>query len=380
MGQVDGMSGVFGAYKKGSSGNSGEWAGGPVAQDILGHVKGGVMGESPFTEISHPKKRAFLAAYSQTGNKSLAAKMAGIVKQTIYTRQWREDPEFQDALERAELMAADILEDEVHRRAVEGVEKPVGGSDGAVGRGGGKGRGGVVAGRKGGRKAESKSKGSNTGRRKGQATAQGKLTKGVSKGQKAGQKAGKKGGKGSGQDAHKVELKGVAKRVALAALEPELFPEIPHPKKRAYVIALAETGNRTEAAKAAGISRWTPYDPQWRDDKALQAALRLADEAAADLMESEAYRRAVTGYDEPAGWYKGEAGGMVRRYSDLLLIFLLKGIRPEKFRDRMEIRGAFAHLDVSQLPDALVARLAKGEHPLSVLAGRRELLEPGDAK
>ncbi len=167
---------------------------------------------------------------------------------------------------------------------------------------------------------ESKSKGSSAGRRKGQATAQGKLTKGVKKGKKTGRKA-RKPGTGLGQDAHKVELKGVAKRVALAALEPELFPEIPHPKKRAYVIALAEAGNRTEAAKAAGISRWTPYDPQWRDDKALQAALRLADEAAADLIESEVYRRAVHGWEEPVGWYKGEAGGMVRKYSDLLAIF-----------------------------------------------------------
>ena len=36
----------------------------------------------------------------------------------------------------------------------------------------------------------------------------------------------------------------------------------------------------------------------------------------------------------PAGWYKGKAGGTVREYSDLLLIFLLKGMRPEKYRER----------------------------------------------
>ena len=50
-----------------------------------------LMDVSPFAEICHPKKRAFLAAYAQTGNKSRAAEMAGIVKQTIYTSQWRED-------------------------------------------------------------------------------------------------------------------------------------------------------------------------------------------------------------------------------------------------------------------------------------------------
>ena len=73
-----------------------------------------------------PKKRAFLAAYAQTGNKRLAAEMAGIVKQTIYTRQWRGDREFQAALERAQVMSADVLEAEAFRRAVEGVEELVG--------------------------------------------------------------------------------------------------------------------------------------------------------------------------------------------------------------------------------------------------------------
>ncbi len=99
----------------------------------------------------------------------------------------------------------------------------------------------------------------------------------------------------------------------------------------------------------------------------MQAALGLADKAAADLLESEAYKRAVHGWNEPVGWYMGQAGGMVRKYSDVLLIFLLKGIRPDKYRERVELRGAFANLDVSPLPDDLVHRLARGESPISVL-------------
>ncbi len=131
-----------------------------------------------------------------------------------------------------------------------------------------------------------------------------------------------------------------------------------------------------EVAKVGRSShyRWLEEHLEYRE------AFELAKECAADVLEAAAYRRAVTGWDEPVGWYRGEAGGMVRKYSDVLLIFLLKGIRPEKYRDRMEVRGAFANLDVSQLPDDLVHRLAQGEHPLSVLAGRRELIEPGDDK
>ena len=52
----------------------------------------------------------------------------------------------------------------------------------------------------------------------------------------------------------------------------------------------------------------------------------------------------------------------------MLLIFLLKVLRPEKYRERVELRGALANLDLSQLPDHLLERIANGEHPLSVLA------------
>ena len=94
------------------------------------------------------------------------------------------------------------------------------------------------------------------------------------------------------------------------------------------------------------------------------------------------YRRAVKGVKKPVGWYKGVAGGHVREFSDNLLMFQLKAMRPEKFRDRVDVRGVLAHLDVSQLPDELVARLAAGENPISVLApvlqaGELPALPPG---
>ena len=51
---------------------------------------------------------------------------------------------------------------------------------------------------------------------------------------------------------------------------------------------------------------------------------------AADILEDEVDRRAVEGVEKPVGWHKGKPGGYVREYSDTLLIFLLKGDRPEK--------------------------------------------------
>ena len=72
----------------------------------------------------------------------------------------------------------------------------------------------------------------------------------------------------------------------------------------------------------------------------------------------------------------------MRRHSDVLLMFLLKGVLPERYKDRMEVQGAFANIDITRLPDPLIARLAAGENPLSVLAGAGEhlLLPAGEAE
>jgi hypothetical protein len=122
----------------------------------------------------------------------------------------------------------------------------------------------------------------------------------------------------------------VANRTKLTAKKRQLFLEV-----------LAKTGNVSQAAEAIGVRRQTAYEHRAADPefaKAWEAALEIA----ADALEAEAWRRAVDGVDEPVGWFKGEAGGTVRKYSDTLLIFLLKGARPHKYREtiRQEIANA----------------------------------------
>lgn len=108
---------------------------------------------------------------------------------------------------------------------------------------------------------------------------------------------------------------------------------ITHPKKRAFLAAYAQTGNVTAAAEAAGIARRTHYD--WLESDPVYAeAFAEAQEKAIDLLELEARRRALEGVDEPV-FYKGVEVGAVRKYSDTLLIFLLKGYRPERYKERV---------------------------------------------
>lgn len=108
-------------------------------------------------------------------------------------------------------------------------------------------------------------------------------------------------------------------------------------KKRAFLAAYAQCGNVSHAARLAGISRETHYEWLTKDSN-YAAAFQQADAQAADALELEARRRALEGWEEPV-YQKAQLVGTVRRYSDTLLIFLLKGARPEKYRERHEISG-----------------------------------------
>lgn len=106
-------------------------------------------------------------------------------------------------------------------------------------------------------------------------------------------------------------------------------------KKAVFLSALADCGNVADAARQAGIARNALY--LWkRDDSEFAAEWEAALIAGGETLEEEAVRRARDGWDEPV-WYKGEQVGTVRRYSDTLLIFLLKGLMPGKYGERQKI-------------------------------------------
>ncbi len=125
-----------------------------------------------------------------------------------------------------------------------------------------------------------------------------------------------------------------------------------HPKKRAMLKALAKSGNITAAANAAKIDRTSHY--VWlKEDIEYVAAVEDAMEQAGDLLEEEARRRAYTGVLKPV-YQGGEKVGSVREFSDTLMIFLLKGARPEKYKERVDMnhRGSVAmrhRVDLSNL-------------------------------
>lgn len=112
-------------------------------------------------------------------------------------------------------------------------------------------------------------------------------------------------------------------------------------KKAAFCAALAASGGSvTRACQAIDVARLTAY--RWRDaDPEFAKAWDEAKAAGLDALEDEALRRAFEGYDKPVV-HQGVITDTVREYSDTLAIFLLKGGKPEKYRERVsnELTGA----------------------------------------
>lgn len=145
------------------------------------------------------------------------------------------------------------------------------------------------------------------------------------------------------------------------------FNDITHPGQRAFLAAFSHIGIVSRACELTGVGRTSHY--RWlQQDPAYRAAFKRAKVMAASVFEDEAARRAIEGVERPTGWYKGKPGGYVREYSDNLLMFMLKGLLPDKYRERVEVRGGISTIAYDKLPDHLIARIAAGEHPLSVLA------------
>jgi hypothetical protein len=84
-----------------------------------------------------------------------------------------------------------------------------------------------------------------------------------------------------------------------------------------FIQVFAATGNVRLSATAAGVSRDAPYK-RAQSDRNFAAEWLRAREDAVDILEAEARRRALNS-------------------SDALLIFLLKSLRPETFRDRVDL-------------------------------------------
>jgi hypothetical protein len=118
-------------------------------------------------------------------------------------------------------------------------------------------------------------------------------------------------------------------------------------RKKAFLAAVALTGIVRHAADAVGVNRGTVRD--WRmADPEFEAAYQAALEDAADRLEAEAFRRAHDGVKKYVVSHgklvmvdgaDGEKIPLVEQvYSDVLMQTLLRAHRPERFRERSDVK------------------------------------------
>lgn len=102
-----------------------------------------------------------------------------------------------------------------------------------------------------------------------------------------------------------------------------------------FLEVFVKAGNISLSARAAGVNRQTVA--YWKKCNLGEFATRFkeADFEADDALEAEAFRRAVTGVEKPV-YQSKELVGYIREFSDTLLIFLMKGRMPSKYKDRVQ--------------------------------------------
>lgn len=106
------------------------------------------------------------------------------------------------------------------------------------------------------------------------------------------------------------------------------------PKKMGeFLDELAKGVSVAGAASAIGLSRTAMYQRRAADED-FATAWDEAVEAGTDILEDEARRRAVDGVPEPK-YYEGAICGTVQKYSDSMLMFMLKARRPGKYRENV---------------------------------------------
>lgn len=111
-------------------------------------------------------------------------------------------------------------------------------------------------------------------------------------------------------------------------------------KKAEFLFAYPECFTVISTCKKIGISR-SQYLTWVKEDAQFAADYNQAKEAAIELLESEARRRAYNGVTTTRYTKSGEPYDYTE-YSDTLMIFLLKAANPQKYRDnsRVEVTGA----------------------------------------
>ena len=143
-------------------------------------------------------------------------------------------------------------------------------------------------------------------------------------------------------------------------------PKIP----AALLTALAETANVQYAAQQMPRSPTTCYAWRTRDPTCAEAWDATMEPAVESVFEAEAMCCGLEGVDRDV-FFQGKKVGSTREYADTLLMFLLKGWKPARYKARSEVvhAGAIALLRTLEQ----MGKMSPDELPAFLLEAAQEV-------
>lgn len=105
--------------------------------------------------------------------------------------------------------------------------------------------------------------------------------------------------------------------------------------RKRFIDSIRENGNISAACRIIKMSRTGVYDARESDPSFADEWDEAVSEYV-DSLEQEADRRAYLGVDKPV-FYKGDQIATTKEYSDTLMMFRLKALRPYVYRERQDL-------------------------------------------
>jgi len=151
--------------------------------------------------------------------------------------------------------------------------------------------------------------------------------------------------------------------------------------QKAFLSALSVCGSIVMASNLSGVRREQVYR-NWIKNEVFKEHFEFAKgQPACDLLEEEAWRRAVDGVEKPV-YHNGVEVNTIREYSDSLLLALLKAHMPHKYGTKVKVEASV--VDDRTIPEipkdadrrvavlALMASLHGGEDIIDIEPAEKE--------
>jgi hypothetical protein len=140
----------------------------------------------------------------------------------------------------------------------------------------------------------------------------------------------------------------------------ELFSKIRNLKKRAFLAAFCRIGQIEKASRKAKV-HWTSHYRWLEIDPVYAQAFERARKIVADRMEGSLIDSTLHG-DDKVITYEGKITGTYKQKSDIIRIFMMKGMKPE-YRDNFLLNSIAGPAQLNIIHSSVVSAVMSAPTP-----------------